>query len=72
MQVIPAVDIMDARTVRLVKGIEFERKDYGDPLEAALLWAKQGAKMIHVIDLDAALDKRSNRGLYRGSSRRRV
>ena len=65
MLVIPAVDIIDARAVRLVRGVEFERKDYGDPLEAALLWAQQGAKMIHVIDLDAALGKGGNPGVVR-------
>jgi phosphoribosylformimino-5-aminoimidazole carboxamide ribotide isomerase len=63
MQVIPAVDLMGSSAVRLVKGVESERKDYGDPVEAALLWARQGAKIIHVIDLDAALGKGSNQNI---------
>jgi phosphoribosylformimino-5-aminoimidazole carboxamide ribotide isomerase len=65
LQVIPAVDIMGARSVRLLRGIESERRDYGDPLEFALLWAGQGAKMIHVIDLDAAFGKGGNQILVR-------
>jgi phosphoribosylformimino-5-aminoimidazole carboxamide ribotide isomerase len=61
MQIIPAVDLMDSRAVRLIKGVETEKKDYGDPVEASLRWAQQGAKMIHIVDLDAALGKGDNK-----------
>ena len=63
MQVIPAIDIMNGRSVRLLKGVETAIKDYCDPMEAASRWAQQGADIIHVVDLDAALGRGSNRDL---------
>jgi len=51
----PAIDIRDGRTVRLEQG------DYGresvyddDPLDAARRWLEQGARALHVVDLDGA------------------
>jgi phosphoribosylformimino-5-aminoimidazole carboxamide ribotide isomerase len=51
----PAVDILDGKAVRLTKG-DFERKTvYRDsPLEAARAWVQEGARFLHVVDLDGA------------------
>ncbi len=56
MQIIPAIDIMNGEAVRLTKGIASTRKVYyKDPLEAARRFEGEGATLIHVVDLDAAL-----------------
>ena len=61
MLVIPAVDIMGGKCVRLVQGDPAKLKVYfDDPLEAAKLLEDQGAELIHLIDLDAALGSGQN------------
>ncbi|MFH1055093.1 MAG: 1-(5-phosphoribosyl)-5-[(5-phosphoribosylamino)methylideneamino] imidazole-4-carboxamide isomerase [Candidatus Altiarchaeota archaeon] len=60
MQVIPAVDLMGGRCVQLVGGRPETRIDYGDPVEKALEWVGEGASMLHLVDLDAALGFGSN------------
>lgn len=55
MLILPAVDILEGRCVRLTRGDYSSTKIYAeDPVEVALAWASQGAKMIHVVDLDGA------------------
>lgn len=55
-KVIPAVDISKGRCVRLTKGrIEDATVYYDDPLDAAKRWVGEGAEMLHLIDLDAAV-----------------
>lgn len=55
MQVIPAIDLMDGNCVRLTRGDPTTRKTYFDnPLEPALKFENQGARLIHLVDLDAA------------------
>ncbi len=51
----PAIDIRGGRAVRLVQG-DYERETAfdADPLEAALRWVDQGARALHVVDLDGA------------------
>jgi phosphoribosylformimino-5-aminoimidazole carboxamide ribotide isomerase len=51
----PAIDIFEGKAVRLVKG-DFEAKTVyeDDPLEAAKAWVAEGARFLHVIDLDGA------------------
>jgi len=63
MQVIPALDIMDGRIVRLTRGVPETMKLYGadSPLETAWRWVGEGAELLHVVDLDAALCRGSNR-----------
>lgn len=62
MLIIPAVDIMGGKCVRLVQGDPTKLKVYFDnPLEAAKLLENQGAELIHLIDLDAALGSGQNR-----------
>jgi phosphoribosylformimino-5-aminoimidazole carboxamide ribotide isomerase len=66
MMVIPAIDIMDGQVVRLTKGDEGARTDYGDsgsPLDTARRWRSEGAEYLHVIDLDATLGRGDNRDL---------
>lgn len=55
MLVIPAIDIMGGECVRLTQGDYSTKKVYSDdPVEMAMLFRNQGAKMIHVVDLDGA------------------
>lgn len=56
--VIPSIDIKDGKTVRVVQGIpELDCKEYGnDPVEMAMLWRAENAKMLHVVDFDGAID----------------
>jgi phosphoribosylformimino-5-aminoimidazole carboxamide ribotide isomerase len=55
MILLPAIDILDGRTVRLAKGSFDSRTVYdADPLDAARRWAQGGARMLHVVDLDGA------------------
>ena len=51
----PAIDIRDGRAVRLVQG-DYDRETAfdADPLDAASRWVEQGARALHVVDLDGA------------------
>jgi 1-(5-phosphoribosyl)-5-[(5-phosphoribosylamino)methylideneamino] imidazole-4-carboxamide isomerase/N-(5'phosphoribosyl)anthranilate isomerase len=63
LELLPAVDVADGKAVRLVQGEAGSETDYGDPIEAALRWQEQGAEWIHLVDLDAAFGRGSNRSL---------
>ncbi|HNQ64914.1 MAG TPA: 1-(5-phosphoribosyl)-5-[(5-phosphoribosylamino)methylideneamino]imidazole-4-carboxamide isomerase [Smithella sp.] len=56
MIIIPAIDIKDGKCVRLAQG-KFDRvTTYADnPLDMALLWARKGAELIHIVDLDGSV-----------------
>ena len=56
MILLPAVDIRGGKAVRLVQG-DFARETVynDDPLEAAESWVEQGARSLHVVDLDGAV-----------------
>jgi phosphoribosylformimino-5-aminoimidazole carboxamide ribotide isomerase len=54
-----AVDILDGGAVRLTKGDFGVRTDHGDPVELALRYVRSGARLLHVVDLDAARDGKS-------------
>ena len=63
MQLIPALDLMDGKIVRLTHGDPKTAKVYnqfGGPLETAKKWKVEGARKIHIIDLDAALGSGDN------------
>ena len=60
MKIIPAIDIIDGKCVQLVGGKPGTEKFYGDPVETAGKWESMGAELLHVIDLDAALEKGDN------------
>lgn len=62
MQVIPAIDILGGRCVRLTQGDYNNPTVYADdPVEVAKRFAAAGAKRVHVVDLDAARGSASNR-----------
>lgn len=55
MILLPAVDILEGKTVRLEKGSFDSRTVYdADPLDAARRWVDSGARMLHMVDLDGA------------------
>ncbi len=61
MKVIPAIDIMGGRVVRLVQGDPEKKTVYGDdPVNTAKRWEADGADMLHIVDLDATLGRGSN------------
>jgi phosphoribosylformimino-5-aminoimidazole carboxamide ribotide isomerase len=56
MIVVPAIDIRGGKVVRLKQGRLQEEKVYGsDPIDAARRWEEEGARRLHVVDLDAAM-----------------
>jgi phosphoribosylformimino-5-aminoimidazole carboxamide ribotide isomerase len=61
VKIIPAIDLMDGQVVRLVQGKPENKTIYSDnPLEIAKKWEKQGADMLHIVDLDATLQLGTN------------
>ena len=60
---LPAVDVVEGKAVRLVQGKAGSETDYGSALEAAQAWQNDGAEWIHLVDLDAAFGRGSNREL---------
>jgi 1-(5-phosphoribosyl)-5-[(5-phosphoribosylamino)methylideneamino] imidazole-4-carboxamide isomerase/N-(5'phosphoribosyl)anthranilate isomerase len=60
---LPAVDVADGAAVRLVQGAAGTETSYGEPLEAALAWQRDGAEWLHLVDLDAAFGRGDNREL---------
>lgn len=55
MEIIPAIDILGGRCVRLAQGDYARETVFGDdPVAMAVRWASLGAKRIHVVDLDGA------------------
>ena len=57
MKLIPAIDLLKGKCVRLVKGDFNKIKEFGNNPEAqAKLWESEGASSIHIVDLDAARD----------------
>lgn len=60
---LPAVDVVEGRAVRLVQGVAGSETEYGSALDAALGWQRDGAEWIHLVDLDAAFGRGSNRDL---------
>ena len=65
LTLLPAVDVTDGQAVRLVQGAAGSETGYGDPLEAALAWQRDGASWVHLVDLDAAFGRGTNAGLLR-------
>jgi len=55
MLVIPAIDLREGKCVRLVEGrLDRETIYSNDPVAVAALWQAQGARMLHLVDLDGA------------------
>ena len=58
MIIIPAIDLKNGKCVRLLQGeMDKETVFFDNPASAALKWEKDGAKLIHVVDLDGAMEK---------------
>ena len=61
MKVIPAVDLLDGKVVRLVKGDPSNKIVYSDdPIKTAKKWEREGADALHIVDLDATLTTGNN------------
>ena len=61
MKIIPAIDLMEGKVVRLYRGDPEKKTIYSDnPIDVAKKWEKAGADMIHLVDLDATLGLGSN------------
>ena len=59
MQIIPAVDIKNGRCVRLLQGRKDSETVFSDdPAAMAARWESEGARRLHVVDLDGAFEKR--------------
>lgn len=55
MDVIPAIDLLEGRCVRLYQGDYAQSQVFNDnPTDVARLWVEQGASWLHVVDLDGA------------------
>jgi phosphoribosylanthranilate isomerase len=63
LELLPAVDVADGQAVQLVQGVAGTEKRFGDPVKAALAWQDAGAEWVHLVDLDAAFGRGSNREL---------
>jgi 1-(5-phosphoribosyl)-5-[(5-phosphoribosylamino)methylideneamino] imidazole-4-carboxamide isomerase/N-(5'phosphoribosyl)anthranilate isomerase len=57
LELLPAVDLLDGQAARLTQGVAGTETGYGDPVEAAAAFAAQGARWLHVVDLDAAFGR---------------
>lgn len=66
LQIIPAVDVLDGKVVRLMHG-DYDRVTvYGeDPVSQALEWMRQGAELVHVVDLEGARSGAPDESLWR-------
>ena len=61
LTLLPAVDVAHGEAVRLVQGQAGSETSFGSPLAAALDWQAAGATWLHLVDLDAAFGRGSNR-----------
>ena len=57
IELIPAIDIIGGKCVRLTKGDYATKKEYGDPVSMAQEFEQLGFKRLHVVDLDGAKSK---------------
>jgi len=61
MKIIPAIDLMDGKVVRLYKGDPNQKTVYStNPVQIAKQWESDGADILHLVDLDATLGLGSN------------
>jgi len=73
VEIIPAIDLMKGRVVRLTQGDPEKAtvyKSLGSPADVAERWKNEGARYLHVIDLDAAMDLGNNRKQIREIAKR--
>jgi len=61
MKIIPAIDLLDGKVVRLTRGDPSLSKIYSNnPVDEAKKWKDQGAEYLHIVDLSAALGRGDN------------
>lgn len=65
LTLLPAIDVVDGQAVRLRQGEAGTETAYGEPIEIAQEFVEDGAKWIHLVDLDAAFGRGSNLELLR-------
>lgn len=65
LTLLPAVDVSDGKAVRLTQGEAGTETFHGDPVDAAIDFVEQGARWIHLVDLDAAFGRGSNLAVLR-------
>lgn len=58
IEIIPAIDVINGKCVRLSQGDYKQKKEYGDPLDMAKKFEDHGVKRLHLVDLDGAREKR--------------
>ncbi|MCK5068329.1 MAG: 1-(5-phosphoribosyl)-5-[(5-phosphoribosylamino)methylideneamino]imidazole-4-carboxamide isomerase [Bacteroidales bacterium] len=58
IEIIPAIDIIEGKCVRLTRGDYGHKKEYGDPFEMAQQFEDHGIERLHLVDLDGAREKR--------------
>ncbi|MEM1586401.1 MAG: 1-(5-phosphoribosyl)-5-[(5-phosphoribosylamino)methylideneamino]imidazole-4-carboxamide isomerase [Candidatus Bathyarchaeia archaeon] len=66
MLIIPSVDLMEGKVVRLLRGDPKHAWFYehlGNPVNIAKMWESEGAQLIHIVDLDAAFGRGDNIGV---------
>ena len=66
LELLPAVDVANGQAVRLTQGEAGTEENFGHPVQAALDWIEAGAEWIHLVDLDAAFGRGSNRDVIAG------
>jgi phosphoribosylformimino-5-aminoimidazole carboxamide ribotide isomerase len=60
MDIIPAIDLKNGRCVRLQQGKDESTTEYSaDPVAVAVEWVRQGARRLHVVNLDGAFGRAS-------------
>ena len=65
MLVIPAVDVLDGKVVRLLRGSFSEVTVYGDdPVAVGSAWIESGAELVHLVDLEGARSGQPDRLLW--------
>ena len=71
IEIIPAIDVIGGKCVRLTQGDYRRKSEYGDPLDMAMKFEDHGLKRLHLVDLDGAVEKRvvNHRVLERIASR---
>jgi phosphoribosylformimino-5-aminoimidazole carboxamide ribotide isomerase len=63
--VIPAVDVLDGKVVRLLRGSFAEVTVYGDdPVAIGSTWIERGADLVHLVDLEGARSGKPDRSLW--------
>jgi len=57
IELIPAIDIIEGKCVRLTKGDYATKKEYGNPVDMAKEFEQLGFRRLHLVDLDGAKNK---------------